>query len=121
MSNEREMLELAAKAAGMHELTEWTGLITDYDSAHYGLSALHAAGPAGQCHSWNPRDDDGDCARMEAKLMIDVAWHFDRVESDARRTMFSQVAYFDEHNGDRQAARRSASLQIAAAIGKAMP
>lgn len=59
MENERELLELAAKAAG-HEF----GWIHDLPriKCEYGWQ------------TWDPLQDDGDCARMEAALDIDVEW-----------------------------------------------
>lgn len=119
MNNDRELLELAAKAMGL--ALSW------HDWGDFGLQPMAAkmgevcAGPT----TWNPRTDDGDCARMEAALGIDVEWHNVGVRCSKLTGAFSDdiVARepYDYHNGDKQAARRLASLRVASAIGKAMP
>lgn len=65
---------------------------------------------------WAPHLDDGDGARMEAKLDIDVLWCEFGVESGQEKLYES----YADHNNDRQAARRWASLRAAAQIGKGM-
>lgn len=99
---DREMLELAAKA--MHAKPD--------EQAHDGTLLFGRA-------RWNPLVDDGDCARMEAAIGIHVTWHSDGVVCGKR--IWQETAMFEDHNGDKQAARRIASLRIAAEIGKAMP
>lgn len=101
---DRELLEFAAKAAGIAGFWVDVGLNTGSDASPM---------------IWDPRNDDGDCARMEAALGIHVTWHSDGVVCGKR--IWQETAMFEDHNGDRQAARRIASLRIAAAIGKAMP
>lgn len=111
MRTDRELLELAAKAIGLDfhgytDGTEWfshrSGLVLKSDEV------------------WSPQHDDGDCARMEAALGIGVEWYSDAV---VVRTIgrSRHLASYAAHGGDRNAARRDASLQLAAAIGKAMP
>ena len=63
--------------------------------------------------------DDGDCARMEAALGIHVAWHSDGVVCGLRWAGATEL--FDDHGGDKQAARRMASLRVAAEHGKTTP
>ncbi|WP_277810681.1 hypothetical protein [Chromohalobacter canadensis] len=65
---DRELLERAAKVAGLSHLTEWSENIRDHDSPHCGTSALHAAGVGGECRSWNPLEDDGDALRLAVRL-----------------------------------------------------
>ncbi len=118
---DREMLEFAAKAAGVpgkynsEETCTTIGWQTVtgiyFDGLH---SPLVDAGGV-----WNPLDDDGDGARMEAALGIHVTWHSDGVVCGKR--IWQETEMFEDHNGDKQAARRIASLRIAAEIGKAMP
>lgn len=72
--NDRELLELAAKAAGM---TGW---------AYKGLSGMHklidpsrpettgSIGPA-----WNPLTDDGDALRLAVKLNMEIQFMPDAV------------------------------------------
>lgn len=96
--NDKELLELAAKAAGFPP--EWNGNIrieTDNNP-----------------RQWNPLKDDGDCARLEAALSLNVTWHnnFVKVES----LIAEHVSHYEDFNGDKQAARRRASVRAAAVI-----
>ena len=120
--NDKELLELAAKAAGMHKLTEWSDGICDHDSPHYGYPALHEAGPGGACGSWNPLTDDGDALRLGVRLglMVDLfECANDSVEASFDDGDFS--AYCTEPVGeDKAAATRRAIVRVAAEIGKAM-
>ena len=112
MENERELLELAAKACGLD--LEWCefwqcmaknlGVIDGFD----------------RDTCWNPRADDGDCARMEAALGIYVSWTRGYVMADHDSLIDCMIEPFNPHNGDKQAARRMASLRVAAEIGRAM-
>ena len=91
----RELLTLAAQAAGYHiEWGDWRdcGGWTDYRKI-----------PGGY---WNPHVNDGDCARMCAALGIDSIWwdtyvrcEFDDIDADVRE-------HFRDHNNDRSAAWR---------------
>lgn len=112
--NEREMLELAAKAAGYlsacHE--DGTFLVSDCFDADIQEHIYK---------QWRPDLDDGDCARMEAYLGIEVAWSSVYAMSDNHRLDDCMIEHFVLHNGDKQAARRRASLRVAAQIGKSMP
>lgn len=100
---ERELLVMAAKAAGI---------------AHDGVGYLS---PTGGPMNWNPRDDDGDCARLEAAVGIDLTWYHMGVVAThyMSDTIFREP--YGHHGGDRQAARRRASLLVAAAVGRGMP
>lgn len=90
---DRELLELAAKAAGIAHVTpmmiEW-----------------------GQ---WNPLTDDGDALRLAAKLFLHV-WvlhGFTEVQGDYKPLT-------ETHDGDPYAATRRAIVLAAAEIGRAM-
>ena len=99
MSTEREQLELAAKACGLIP-TEFEG----NDDFMFGVL------------SWfKPHLDDGDCARMEAQLGLSILWFKDYVLSGKGR--LHQVI---DCNGDKNAARRAASVAVASEIGKLM-
>lgn len=109
MTTEREQLELAAKACWI-EIDHWRGdmpmvNICEHDASEY--------------QAWNPLHDDGDCARMEAALGIELTWFFDRVDALAC-DVTPVVEYFKDHNGDKNAARRAASVAVAAEIGRLM-
>ena len=109
MTTEREQLELAAKACWI-EIDHWRGdmpmvNICEHDASEY--------------QAWNPLHDDGDCARMEAQLGIELTWFFDRVDALAC-DVAPVVEYFKDHAGDKNAARRAASVAVAAEIGRTM-
>ena len=101
MSADRELLELAAKAAELHGFWVDAGLNVGSDAAP---------------KIWNPLTDDGDALRLAVKLRMDVkqwnslviavkAWN-----SHAEENTFTQCPY---------AATRRAIVRAAAEIGKA--
>ena len=96
MTTDRTMLENAARACGIENVTpsmvEW-----------------------GQ---WNPKDSDGDCARMESSCNINIVWFTSGVTSIVDDIAVCEP--FADHNGDKDAARRLASTRAAEAIGKGM-
>lgn len=108
MTTEREQLGLAAKACDI-EIDHWRGGMPMVIIWEYGI---------GECRAWNPKHDDGDCARMEAQLGINVSWDTDCAE--ATHWPMVEYANFKDHNGDKNAARRAASLAVAAEIGRAL-
>lgn len=59
MSAERELLDLAAKAAGIEVWTDIDGNL--YTDTTIGAEVR-----------WNPLDDDGDALRLAVKLGIDI-------------------------------------------------
>lgn len=67
---DRELLEAAAKAAGI-ELTDFHGLLVIPDAK------------AG-CPPWNPLEDDGDALRLAVKLGIGVLYAEFSGEAEAR-------------------------------------
>lgn len=113
MESDRELLEMAAKAAG--RVGFW-----DEDDEYFGL---HEDGFLGQIE-WNPTADLCDCADMEERLKINIQWRRNYVEAEIRRhgkdTHVAAEVYAD-HNNDRQRARMMASTRAAAAIGRSMP
>jgi hypothetical protein len=114
---EREMLEWAAKAAGLKHM-RWAG--------PNGLSQMldptrpESTGSIGGY--WNPLTDDGDCARLEAACGINVAWcEIHVVASNSRAHPCDWLIGkedFADHGGDRQKARRWVSTKAAATLGK---
>lgn len=102
MSDIRELLELAAKAAGYNvDFADWRdcGGWTDYRKI-----------PGGY---WNPSINDGDCARMCAALEIGTQWVGSWVECS-----HGEVFRTEEFYNDRLAAWRMAALRVAAEIGR---
>jgi hypothetical protein len=107
---DRELLDLAAKAAGLE-------FDPTYKNAH-GLMVVRA-GAACQSDQvlWNPLSDDGDALRLAVNLGIQI----DPRNPETR--VFGPVGgRVDEyHKPDAFAATRRAIVRAAAEIGKAMP
>lgn len=100
----RELLELAAKAAGYEG---WDGdlewLWTD----------------------WNPLDNDGDALRLAVKLKLSVKHGIDIFDESNAMSAYAYYAdvgecNFEPHGSDPYAATRRAIVRAAAAIGKEM-
>ena len=108
MTTEREQLKMAAKACGFH----------DYRSVGIHLFEVKSH-PTWPWVIWNPLHDDGDCARMEAALGIDVKWYKSGVIAHIRDTGI-QSEVFINHASDKNAARRAASVAIAVEIWRLM-
>lgn len=112
--NDRELLELAAKAAGIDYLV-WTPGTSPIVPAERRIN--------GQMH-WNPIHDDGDALRLAVTIDIRFERHFAMVTAnypridlatlDTRRTLCERVL------DDYYAATRRAIVRAAAAIGKEM-
>lgn len=101
---ERELLERAAKAAGVVLIDRAMGT-KGYiiDGGKY----------------WSPLADDGDIARLEAACEIDVSWRADHVHACAITKDGAAIdahEYFERHGGDKHKARRYASTRAAASL-----
>ena len=106
MKTDRELLELAAKAAGIEGDIKYTA-----DDAmwlfHFGVNS-----------PWNPLTDDGDALRLAVKLRMDVTFNaedvfaFPQDGSDGS----SELINVD----DPLAATRRAITRAAAAIGETL-
>lgn len=129
---DRELLELAAKAAG------WTG----WRSKHGYWNVTSPDGESStKCHgwasydqytgdklndptfadaiaetNWNPLTDDGDALRLAVKLKIDITQFSEGVRADSAGT----DDYYVPHDQDPYEATRRAIIRAAAEIGKAM-
>ena len=106
MSNDRELLELAAKAAG-------------YALCNLG-EYFYWPTPRGNMSikQWNPLEDDGDALRLAVKLEINILPSME--ECSARNPGYS--AWHNERaTTDPYAATRRAIVRAAAEIGRAMP
>ena len=107
MSNDRKLLELAAKAAG--EITpSWYGNQNYLD---------------GVLGRWNPLTDDGDALRLAVKLGIDV--YIDPPHCGAQTVAIvlnnKSIGTSEGHGADPYAATRRAIVKAAAEIGRGMP
>ena len=119
---DKEMLELAAKAAGI----EYTVNDAEYYKTHkfFGLwLVLHGEPYEGQRRYCNPLHDDGDALRLAVKLGMKVTHYIEHFTIDAE-VYTSDHQYFsarETYTDDPYAATRRAIVRAAAEIGKAMP
>lgn len=115
---DRELLELAAKAAGMN-LADYQG---GGDDAQNGLwMARGYSNPNTGSRDWNPIKDDGDALRLAAdlRLRIDPGKHMgDGCTVESQRPGIAGATAF--HNTKSEQMRR-AIVMVAAEIGKTMP
>lgn len=111
MTTDRELLELAAKAAGYSLGDGW-------DECGEGYGVIVNGTGRGDGEFWNPLTDDGDNARLETKCLFNVIWYLDFVAIQNVYLPTLVVERFIDHAGDRNKARRYASTRAAAAIGK---
>lgn len=113
---DRELLELAAKAAGIR----YTINDEEYYKTHafFGLWLVYDGEPSEYARQyWNPLTDDGDALRLAVKLGIGTQSYAALGYSHAGSESVSQSAVMKEqHNGDPFAATRRAIVR-AAAIG----
>jgi len=123
---DRELLEMAAKAAGI--TCDGKGPFTSVD--RYDLyNGLHTVDLP-----WNPLTDDGDALRLAVKLRIDLSLWLYKNSAEAKTHIGAgrgisltsdnprPINSHREGNGnDPYAATRRAIVRAAAEIGKAMP
>jgi hypothetical protein len=110
--NDRTMLELAAKAAGIGLVCIWVNADLMYASTDQGW--------------WNPLIDDGDALRLAVNLNLDPM--FDLQMQDGTQCVAVTFPIAGDYDSvseptstDPYAATRRAIVRAAAEIGKAMP
>lgn len=103
--SDRELLMWAAKAVG----------INYYATLENGTKCIHD----GRGY-WNALTDDGDYSRLEAALGLNVLWG-SRTVSVGRKHFGPFEERYQDHNGDRQRARRRAGVCAAAYIVQQIP
>jgi hypothetical protein len=113
--SDRELLELAAKAAGI-KLRWW-------DNSRNGLRVCNDTGSVCKRLHWNPIEDDRDALRLAVRLNIDFKAYGTVVRTWVGDfTTQKVIASVEEICGvDPYAATRRAITRAAAEIGKAMP
>lgn len=108
---DRELLELAAKAAEMHpDHWQWNG---------YGIQelAVHGVPHCGfQGPEWNPLTDDGDALRLAVKFLFEI--DMGRGCISVRHS--TGIKILEAFNQDPYAATRRAIVRAAAEIGRNM-
>lgn len=115
--SDRELLELAAKAAGIEiewfPARVWDAVMEGYFDALDGSGAF-AVGDV----EWNPLEHDGDALRLAVKLRISVNQWSNGVSTTHGPT---NREFPEDWGGDPFSATRRAIVRAAAEIGKAMP
>lgn len=107
MSNDRELIELAAKAAGYDLRWVSTRLDDNFTARIRNDNPYWFNWPA-----WNPLDDDGDALRLAGKLMmtIDISMYGTTVTIPSTPITIAEVWHED--------ATRRAIVRAAAAMAK---
>ena len=106
----RELLELAAKAAG-YETIEYNDLRGSMLDIRYGRFEAVWNGE----DYWNPLTDDGDALRLAVKLRLDVMCRELGTHVDNELSYNSEISHDDPY-----ATTRRAIVRAAAEIGKNM-
>jgi hypothetical protein len=114
---DRELLELAAKAAGMEgwRYAGGSGMCKMLDPSR--PETTGSIGP-----NWSPLTDDGDALRLAVKcrIAIDQSWRT-KVVAEWRDAHVPLTYGVNCLYGNREAATRRAIVRAAAEIGKQMP
>lgn len=105
---DKELLELAAKAAGLK--VRW------HESGHYGPTMEIMESEAGGA-PWNPLTDDGDALRLAIEVDITI----DAPKGGKFVYAGGQGCFSEPVGSCRMAATRRAIVRAAAEIGKATP
>jgi hypothetical protein len=109
MASDRELLELAAKAAGIPTR------VVGATGGAYWIEETKSLHPA-----WNPLDNDGDALRLAVQLGLEI--HQYKSNCEVGVTIYETEKEITEWLGeDFFAATRRAITRAAAAIGKAVP
>jgi hypothetical protein len=106
---DKELLELAAKAAELPECG-WMGPAFMYVKDN-------------TFTDWNPLTDDADALRLAVKLDIHIRPYDTSVFADHERNnaVYNIFEDYRDHKHDKDSATRRAITRAAAEIGKAMP
>ncbi len=106
--NDRELLKMAAKAAGFY----WI----DQGGEHYGIAD---GSPEMYCDRWDPLTDDGDALRLAVKLNLQITpgtYNKEEATAYGEAEAHERVHYLQ----DLCAATRRAIVRAAAKIGSAL-
>jgi hypothetical protein len=113
--NDKELLEMAAKAAGYR--TKANCFYVDCDDNFNGIAILP---DRGKKYRWNPLQDDGEALRLAINVGIEVGaiGSPNQVFCEAR---CDEVKIVQRIGDDKYAAVRLAIVRCAAEIGKNIP
>ena len=107
---DKELLKLAAKAAGYEVSESNQGINLDFEIFKENENYVY-------CHHnkpWNPITDDGDALRLAVKLLFEIEMTQDCIA--VRHS--TGVKIFEAFNNDKYTATRRAIVRAAAEIGK---
>ena len=116
---DRELLELAAKAAGVYARISWTNSSGQPQMFNAPFDFVRKHGADDLPVIWNPLTDDGDALRLAVKLNMGISIPvFHKPRADVICFRDSGVNVIEKSN-DPYAATRRAIVRAAAEIGKA--
>ena len=122
---DRELLELAAKAAGLHvgfgyAYTESGCYDLYWSHVHHQLVWHHktAGSEYPEPVFWNPLTDDGDALRLAVKLEMELKAYNTSAHAASAKAERSVYAIYASEKGDPYAATRRAIVRAAAEIGR---
>lgn len=119
MTTDRELLELAAKAAGFGEQQGHCWTQSEYPKGSGNSGALwNYFGHQDTAELWNPLTDDGDALRLAVKLTLEI--DVCRTGIAVRTPNGIKVLVEAEDNPDAYSATRRAIVRAAAAIGETL-
>ena len=117
MDSDRELLELAAKAAGYTTNHPWNA---ERLTMNPPVDALCIEDANGLVHTaWNPLDDSGAALNLAVKIELVLSMKPSRGYVMAGRG--DQSTHYEETSSDPATSTRRAIVRAAAEIGKAMP
>ena len=118
MMSDKELLKLAAKAAGIE--VEWKEVTRSRIAEFKIIKHTKHCGFFAKGKEWNPLTDDGDALRLAVKLHINIEiWNVDALIGANIYLMGRGHGYFQErYTTDPYAATRRAIVRAAAEIGK---
>jgi hypothetical protein len=117
MSTDRELLEDAAKAAGIELVWGDKYKLGDDEIDCTDIPYIRSGQPdEGDVH-WNPLADDGDALRLAVNLRIDVM-HTNIHSPQVHAMPDYEVEVTEDHGSDPLAATRRAIVRAAAEIGR---
>ena len=122
---DKELLELAAKAAGIELKINKVTPCYHGEPNFESLRRTHSLGRKSDWIVWNPLTDDGDALRLAVKLNLDITHSWSIVNGDDNYPMASvhvsrngENFIYELKESDPYAATRRAVVRAAAEIGK---
>ena len=112
---DRELLELAAGAAGI-EIAR-----SRLDDSMWNDMLLVGRPADGNAIGWNPLNNSGDALELAVKLRIGLWYEFEYLEKIDLCAEKDGITFSFTSEGDENAAMRRAIVKAAAAIGESMP